>query len=280
MKLLRALPLWMLGTWVLLSLAAGLLPLEPYHVQLERILAPPSPEVWLGHDELGRPVAHRLLLSLRNSLYIALLVVTLSLLIGLPVGICAARLGGWCDRLVVFCIDCFLAFPGLLLAIAVTGFLGPGLFNTVLALCFAGWVSFARLARIQTLALARAGHVEAGHALGTAPLTVARRHILPLLTATLGVQVTFELAGVIIAESTLSFIGLGVQPPAPSLGNMVLEGTRYMLVAPHLVLAPGGAICILVLCVNIMGDQLRDRADVRLSRNASSAPGPRRAGLS
>ena len=263
MKVLRWLPLGVLGAWVLLSLAAGLFALEPYQVRLDRILALPSAESWLGYDELGRSVAHRLLLSLRSSLYIALLVVSLSLLIGVPVGICAARLGGWFDRLVLFCIDCFLAFPGLLLAIAVTGFLGPGLFNTVLALCFAGWVSFARLARVQTLALARAGHVEAAQALGTPPLRVAWHHILPLLAATLSVQLTFELAGVIIAESTLSFIGLGVQPPTPSLGNMILEGARYMLVAPHLVLAPGLLICVLVLCVNLLGDQLRDRADVR-----------------
>lgn len=252
-----------LGAWALAGVAAWTLPLPVGPVDLEHILEPPGAEAWLGYDELGRPVGARLIAGAANSLLVCLLVVLLSILIGVPVGISGAMLGGYWDRAVVFLIDTVMSFPGLLLAIALTGLLGPGPVNAIIALTAAGWVGFARLARAQTLSLRSADHVQAARALGCTPVALARRHVLPLLLASLSVQASFELAGVIIAESTLSFLGLGIQPPEPSLGGMVLEGSRYMLVAPHLVLSPVLVLLTLVITINLLGDHMRDHLDVR-----------------
>lgn len=251
-----------LCAWVLAAVAAWILPLPVDAIDLERILEPPSATDWLGRDELGRPVGARLMAGAANSLLVCLLVVALSLVIGVPFGVASAMLGGWWDRMAIFLMDTVMSFPGLLLAIALTGLLGPGPVNATIALAAAGWVGFARLARAQTLSLRYADHVQAARALGCGPAYLAWRHVLPLLLASLGVQASFELAGVIIAESTLSFLGLGIQAPAPSLGGMVLEGSRYMLVAPHLVLAPVLVLLTLVIAVNLLGDQLRDRLDL------------------
>ena len=181
-------------------------------------------------------------------------------------------LGGWWDRIAILCMDTVMSFPGLLLAIALTGLLGPGPVNATIALAAVGWVGFARLARAQTLSLREADHVQAARVLGAHPAYLGRRHVLPLLLASLGVQASFELAGVIIAESTLAFLGLGIQPPAPSLGGMVLEGSRYMLVAPHLVLSPVLVLLTLVIAVNLLGDRLRDRLDVHRAGLAQARP--------
>ena len=258
---MRLLAWAIVALWCLLSLSAGVLPLAPDAIDLSRILQPPSGSGWFGYDELGRPLADRLILGARTSLAVACLVVAINFFIGVPVGMLSAFLGGWWDRCTVLLIDVFMAFPGILLAIAVAGLLGPGLENAVIALAAAGWVGFARLARAQTLAIVEYGHVEAARTLGTGTAAILTRHVLPLLVGTLGVQVSYEIAAVTIAESTLSFLGLGVQPPQPSLGGMVLEGTRYMLVAPHLAIAPGAILVALVLAVNLLGDDLRDRLD-------------------
>ncbi len=260
---MKRLLIWIGGGCCVLATASFLLPLAAVDIELDRIMQGPGWGAWLGYDELGRPILDRLILGTRNSLLISLTVAALCFVIGVPIGILSAFLGGAWDRVLVWLTDVFLAFPGLLLAIAITGLLGPGLQNAILALSITGWVSFARLSRAQTLSIRRQDHVVAAHALGTPVLGIAWKHILPLLGATLGVQLTYEIAGVIIAESTLSFLGLGVQPPTPSLGSMILEGYRYMLVAPHIVLAPGLTIMMLVLSINLLGDRLRDHWDVR-----------------
>jgi len=263
----KRIPLLVVGLWLLVSALPLLLPIAPNETDLARIARPPTLEHWLGCDELGRPVLDRLIVGARNSLAIALLVVSLSFLIGVPLGMCGALLGGIWDRAAVFLMDVVLAFPGILLAIALAGFLGPGPGNAVLALSAGGWVAFARLSRAQTLALKQLGHVEAARALGTPPPAILGRHVLPLLFSVLSVQLPYEIAGIVIAESTLSFLGLGVQPPGASLGSMILEGSRHMLVAPHIVLAPGLTILALVLSVNLLGDAARDALGGRRQGN-------------
>jgi len=253
----------------LLALAAPWLPLDPYRVDLARILEPPAPGAWLGTDELGRPVLDRVLTGARVSLGIGVAVVAVSAFVGVSVGLIAGYFGGWVDRVIGRVIDIFLAFPGILLAIALAAVLGPGLLNAALALAAMGWVGFARLARAQALSLRSREHVVAARALGTGHLAIMRRHLLPLMVAPVLVEASFGLAGVIVAEAGLSFLGLGVQPPGTSWGSMIRDGVRYMLVAPHLVLAPGLALSLVVLAANRLGDRLRDRLDVRLTARRS-----------
>lgn len=260
------LPVFLLGAWALIALAAPLIPLDPAEIALPRILQGPTGAEWLGYDALGRPILDRVLVGARTSFFVALWVVAVSATLGTAVGTASGYLGGSVDAVVVRVIDIFLAFPGILLAIALAGLLGPGIDNVVIALSAVGWVGFARLARAQALSLRHREHVLAAVALGVGRTRIMARHLLPLLAAPLIVEATFAVAGVVIAEAGLSFLGLGVQPPAASWGSMIREGTRYMLVAPHLVLAPGLALMAVVLAVNLLGDRLRDRLDVRGGR--------------
>jgi peptide/nickel transport system permease protein len=250
--------------WCLLALTATLLPLQPDSMLLQKILVSPEWQAWLGYDDLGRSIADRLILGARTSLLVAFFVVTISFVVGTVIGVCAAWFGGWWDTFTVLVIDIFIAFPGILLAIALAGLLGPGITNAVIALVVVGWVGFARLARAQTLTIKQREHVTAARALGTKTTRIAFQHLLPLIMAPLIVEGTFAIAGTVIAEAGLSFLGLGVQPPAASWGSMIRDGTRYMLVAPHMVLAPGIAIFLVVLSINLLGDRLRDKMDVRL----------------
>jgi len=264
---LALVPALILVAWAGTALLAPWLPLEPDRIGLARILDGPGFGAWLGYDDLGRPLLDRLIVGARTSFVVAVAVVGLSFLVGIAIGLFSAWFGGWFDRLIVFITDVFLAFPGILLAIALAAVLGPGISNAVLALATVGWVGFARLARAQALSVRTHDHVTAARALGSGDAYIARRHILPLVLSPLVVQATFELAGVVIAEATLSFLGLGVQPPEASLGAIIRDGTRYMLVAPHMVIAPGLAVFLIVLSVNLLGDRLRDRMDVHFNHN-------------
>ncbi|NIR60314.1 MAG: ABC transporter permease [Gammaproteobacteria bacterium] len=263
----KALGLWVpsgvIGVWVVLALLAPWLPLAPADIALPKVLEGPSQEAWLGYDALGRPILDRLLIGARTSFLVAFWVVLVSSALGAAVGTLSGYLGGIVDQVIVRVIDVFLAFPGILLAIALAGVMGPGIDNVVVALSAVGWVGYARLARAQTLSLKTREHVQAAVALGTTAARIMRRHLLPLMAAPLIIEATFGVAGIVIAEAGLSFLGLGVQPPAASWGSMIRDGTRYMLVAPHLVLAPGVALALVVLTVNLLGDRLRDRLDVR-----------------
>jgi peptide/nickel transport system permease protein len=261
-------PLLILLAWVLCALAAELAPLTPNRITLEHILEPPSAAAPLGYDDLGRDIAARLVTGARTSLLVAVGVVSLSLLAGTLFGTATAYRGGWWDRSAVLVVDTFLAFPGILLAIALAGLLGPGIDNVIIALAAVGWVGYARLSRAQVLSLMHREHVQAAEALGSRRGWIMRRHLLPLMAAPLIVEATFGVAAVVVAEAGLSFLGLGVQPPAASWGTMIRDGSRYMLVAPHMVLAPGMAILLVVLAVNLLGDRLRDRLDTRLSGKA------------
>ncbi|MBV2096415.1 MAG: ABC transporter permease, partial [Candidatus Thiodiazotropha sp. (ex Codakia orbicularis)] len=217
---------------------------------------------------LGRSILLRLVAGAQTSFMVAVGVVGFSALAGSLVGLLAGYHGGWLDLLLVRVIDIFLAFPGILLAIALAGVMGPGIDNLIIALSVVGWVGYARLARGQVLSLKRRDHVMAAVALGSSRLTILRKHLLPLLMAPLIVEATFGMAGMVIAEAGLSFLGLGIQPPQASWGSMIRDGAGYMLMAPHMVLAPGVTIMLVVLSLNLLGDRLRDYLDIRLPKAA------------
>ncbi|MBK1650095.1 ABC transporter permease [Rhabdochromatium marinum] len=252
-----------LALWLLASLSAPWMGLQPNQIDLPRILAPPNAQLWLGADDLGRPVLDRVLMGAGTALAVGLGVVLVSAIGGALIGGFAALGGGLWDRLMVRLIDVFLAFPGILLAIALAGILGPGLGNLVIALAAVGWVGYARLARAQVLSLRSREHVLAARALGVGSGRILLRHLLPLAAAPLMVEATFGMAAAVISEAGLSFLGLGVQPPDASWGSMIRDGVGVLLVAPHLVLAPGIALLLVVLAVNRVGDAWRDYLDVR-----------------
>lgn len=260
------LPVLILAGWAILALFSRYLPLQPDHIQLESILAVPGEAALLGHDDLGRSMGDRMVVGARTSFLVAFWVVSLSLLAGALLGTASAYHGGWWDRVMVLIVDIFLAFPGILLAIALAGLLGPGVDNVVIALTIVGWVGYARLSRAQVLSLKHREHVQAAEALGTSKWRIIYKHLLPLMMAPLIVEATFGVAAVVIAEAGLSFLGLGVQPPEASWGAMIRDGSRYMLVAPHMVIVPGVAIFAVVLSVNLLGDRLRDKLDIRMMR--------------
>ena len=252
--------------WLLIAVVASLWPPAAELVSLPGIFAPPGAEAWLGRDDLGRSVLARLAAGARISLAVAVVVVTVTALFGTALGLLAGWCGGLVDTLLLRLTDLFLAFPGILLAIALAGVLGPGISNVMMALCVVGWVGFARLARAQTLSVKQRDHVQVAHALGVAPIRIVLRHVLPLIAGPLIVEASFACAAVIVAEAGLSFLGLGVQAPTPSWGSMIRDGARYLLVAPHLVLMPGLALASLVVAINLLGDALRDQLDPRTLR--------------
>jgi peptide/nickel transport system permease protein len=254
------------AAWALLACAGILLPLRPEAIDLALILEPPGTAGWFGYDDLGRPLWDRVVVGARYSFFVAAFVVSISALVGTVVGALSAWHGGWIDHVVTRIIDVFLAFPGILLAIALAGILGAGLGNVVIALAAVGWVGFARLTRAQVLAIRDREHVQAAIALGAGTPRILFRHLLPLISAPLIVEATFGIAAVVIAEAGLSFLGLGIQPPTPSWGSMIRDSGRYLLIAPHMVLVPGLALMLVVLAVNLLGDWLRDRLDVRTDR--------------
>jgi peptide/nickel transport system permease protein len=252
--------------WAALACFGMLAPLHPEAIDLSRILMSPGREAWLGYDDLGRPLWDRIAVGARYSFFVAVFVVSISAAAGTLIGAISAYRGGWIDHVITRVVDIFLAFPGILLAIALAGLLGAGLGNVVIALSVVGWVGFARLARAQVLAYKEREHVQAAIALGAGGGRIIVRHLLPLFLAPLIVEATFGIAAVVIAEAGLSFLGLGIQPPLPSWGSMIRDSSRYLLVSPHMVLVPGLALMLVVLAVNMLGDSLRDRMDVRSLR--------------
>jgi peptide/nickel transport system permease protein len=257
------LPLAILLGWLIAALASPLLGLMPDAIALDKILAGTDPAAWLGHDDLGRDLLARLLAGARVSLSVAAVVTVVTFSIGTVVGLIAGYSGGWLDRVLMHVTDVFLAFPGILLAIAFAAVLGPGMGNLMLALCLTSWVGYARLTRAQTLSLRQRQHVLAAQSLGASAPRILLRHMLPLLAAPLLVEMTFSIASLIIAEASLSFLGLGIQPPHASWGAMLRDGVRYLLVAPHYVLSVGLSLMSLVLAINLLGDKLRDTLDIK-----------------
>lgn len=243
--------------------ASWIAPYDPTAQVLAENLAPPSSAHPLGQDKLGRDILARVIHGTRVSLAVGVATVLVSLAIGATIGAVAGFAGGWVDEAVMRAVDVLLAFPGLLLAIALTGILGPSLRNVVIALCLIGWTGYARLARGEVARLREREFVEAARALGVPERRILVRHVVPLLATPLLVQATFGMAAAIVAEASLSFLGLGAQPPTASWGAMLNDGRAFVLVAPHLTIFPGLAILVTVLGLNFLGDGLRDRLDVR-----------------
>jgi peptide/nickel transport system permease protein len=198
------------------------------------------------------------------SFIVAISVTIITMCFGVIVGVLAGFYGGKIDRVLMQVTDIFLAFPGILLAIAFAAVLGSGIINLMIALSITGWVSYARLTRGQTLSLRNRQHVIAAESLGANVPRIIFRHILPLLTSVLVIEATYSLASVIIAEASLSFLGLGIQAPNASWGAMLRDGVRYMLIAPHYVLIVGFSLMSLILAINLGGDYLRDKLDVKM----------------
>ena len=234
---------------------------DPAGQDLPLRLAGPGGAHVFGLDELGRDVLARVLAGARISFLVGVTVVMVSAAIGTLVGAVAGYFGGRIDELVSRVIDTLMAFPGLLLAIALVAVLGPGLGNVLFALTIIGWVGYARLVRGQVLRVREFDYVQAARALGAATPRVLFRHIVPAAMPAVVVQATLGMAGAVTGEAALSFLGLGVQPPTPSWGSMLSGGRAHLLDAPHLTLFPGIAIAVLVLGFNFLGDGLRDLAD-------------------
>jgi len=244
--------------------APWIAPQDPAHIDLPLRLAPPSLAHWCGTDELGRDILSRLIYGSRISMLVGSCVVAGSLGLGLIIGSIAGYYGGRIDRFVnVVIMNAFLSFPGILLAIAFVAFRGPGIFNLVLALSLGGWVGYARLVRAQVLAAREREFVEAARALGASDLRVIVRHILPNIIQPVIVQAAIGMAGAILAEATMSFLGLGVPPPTASWGTMLNDGRAHLFDAPHLVIFPALAVMLAVLSFNFIGDALRDYLDPR-----------------
>ncbi|MES2012160.1 MAG: ABC transporter permease [Pseudomonadota bacterium] len=252
-----------LAFWICAVLFGRLLQLDPNLIDLNAILSAPNLQLLLGADDLGRSILARLLRGVEVSFLVAITVTTVTMTIGVLIGLMAGFYGGKVDRLLMQVTDVFLAFPGILLAIAFAAVLGPGLGNLMIALCLTGWVSYARLTRGQTLGLRNRQHVLAAESLGASVPRLIFKHILPLLISILVVEATYSLASVMIAEASLSFLGLGIQAPNASWGAMLRDAVRYMLVAPHYVLIVGLSLMSLILAINLGGDYLRDALDVK-----------------
>jgi peptide/nickel transport system permease protein len=248
-------------------LAPVLAPYDPLVQDLGSRLRPPSPVHWLGTDSLGRDIASRILYGARISLIIGVVVVTMAGTVGTAIGLVAGYAGGLVDEALMRLTEVFLAFPALILAMAIAGALGPSLTNAIIAIAAVTWAVYARLVRGQILSLRQREFVEAARAIGASRTRIVVRHLLPNALAPLMIQASFDLGSSIIAAAGLSFIGFGAQPPTPEWGVMISEGRNYISTQPWLSLFPGLAILLAVGSFNLLGDGLRDAFDPRFSRS-------------
>jgi peptide/nickel transport system permease protein len=251
---------------VVVALAAPwIAPADPTAQNLPARLMAPSAAHWMGTDELGRDILSRIIYGARVSMIVSVSVVLGAGIVGLAVGALAGYFGGWFDRFVnIVLINAFLSFPGILLAIAFAAFLGPGLGKVILALVITGWAGYARLARAQILQAKEMEYVLAARSVGASDIRILGRHLLPNILQPILVQATIAMAGAILAESTLSFLGVGVLAPMPSWGAMLNDARGHLFDAPHLVIFPALAVMTAVLAFNLLGDALRDWMDPRM----------------
>ena len=251
---------------VIVALAAPwLAPYDPVAQNLPARLVAPTAAHWMGTDELGRDILSRIIFGTRVSMLVSICAVFGAGIIGLAIGAVAGYFGGWFDRFVnIILINAFLSFPGILLAIAFAAFLGPGLDKVILALVVTGWAGYARLARAQILQAKEMEYVLAARSLGASHARILVRHLLPNILQPILVQATIAMAGAILAESTLSFLGVGVLAPMPSWGAMLNDARGHLFDAPHLVIFPALAVMTAVLAFNLLGDALRDWLDPRM----------------
>ena len=262
---LAVLGIVLLAIFVVLAIfAPWIAPFDPAAIHLHARLQSPSAAHWFGTDELGRDILSRVIYGTRISLFVATSVVSIALFFGVVFGSIAGFYGGWLDAFLnVLVMNTFMALPGILIAIALVAFLGPGMTNLILALSITGWVGYARLIRAQVLTVREREFVEAARAMGATNLRIVTRHILPNIIQPVMVQAAIGMAGTILAEATLSFLGLGVPPPMPSWGVMLNDARAHLFDAPHMVIFPAIAIMLAVLSFNFIGDSLRDQLDPR-----------------
>ena len=245
-------------------LAPWIAPANPSAQNLPARLQPPSIHHWMGTDELGRDIFSRILYGARISLLVSICVVLGCGTLGLTLGLLAGYIGGSFDRVVnLLLINAFLSFPGVLLAIAFAAFFGPGIGKVILALIITGWAGYARLARAQVLKVKESEYILAARSLGASPLRIMLRHLLPNILQPVLIQATIGMAGAILAEATLSFLGLGVLAPIPSWGAMLNDARSHLFDAPHMVVFPALAVMLAVLSFNLLGDAWRDWLDPR-----------------
>ncbi|TRC83731.1 ABC transporter permease [Mesorhizobium sp. WSM4310] len=249
---------------VIAALAGVLAPYSPTFGDLKnaRLLAPSSGH-WFGTDDLGRDILSRILYGSRWTLYVVILVAIIAAPIGLLVGTVAGYAGGWTDAILMRITDVFLAFPKLVLALALVAALGPGIENAVLAIAITSWPPYARIARAETLTVRNSDYIKAVQLMGASPFRIVLRHIMPLCISSLIVRVTLDMAGIILIAAGLGFLGLGAQPPLPEWGTMIASGRRFILDQWWVAGAPGFAILIVSLGFNLLGDGLRDALDPR-----------------
>jgi ABC-type dipeptide/oligopeptide/nickel transport system permease subunit len=254
-----------IGFAVIVALSAPwIAPYDPENMDdIARRLAPPSAAHWLGNDLTGGDVLTGIIYGTRTSLYIGFVTVFLSITLGVSIGLLAGYRRGAIDMILMRTVDLLMAFPGILLAMALAALMGPDLHNVVLAITATGWTSSARLVRGQVLSLTEREYVTATRALGASGWRIVLKHIFPGTMSPLVVLATFSLSGVIIIEASLSFLGLGAQDGAPSWGAILSQGRTQLVEAPHLAVAPGVAIFLVVLALNFLGDALRDALDPR-----------------
>ncbi len=246
----------LLATWLGLQ--------DPIATNWGAIRKAPSAAHWFGTDEIGRDVFARVVWGTQASLLAGVVSVSISLLIGVPLGLLAGFVGGWVDMVIARITDAFLACPFLILAIALAAFLGPSLSNAMMAIGISAAPVFVRLTRGQVMQVKVEDYIEAARAVGNPPWRIALRHVLPNTLPPIMVQATLAIASAVIAEASLSFLGLGQQPPAPSWGSMLNTAKNYVEQAPWMAIWPGASIFLLVLSFNILGDGLRDALDPRL----------------
>lgn len=249
--------------FILLFMAPLLAPHDPTEVQLAERLKPLSSEHLLGTDHMGRDILSRILVGAQTTVGTSVLVLFLALCIGLPIGLFSGFIGGAVDRLFMRIVDALLAFPDFILAIVLSGLLGPGMLNLILALVTVKWVSYARLVRSTVISERQKEYVAVAKINGLSSIKILRKHLLPHVVGNLVVYASLDLGKVILVIASLSYIGLGAQPPTPEWGAMLNEGRNFFHNAPQLMYIPGIAIMLVVLMLNLLGDFLRDRLDVK-----------------
>ncbi|NVN51656.1 ABC transporter permease [Mycolicibacterium hippocampi] len=241
--------------------ASWIAPFGVNDIDVPNALQPPSGDHWFGTDELGRDVLSRVLVAIQASMQIAVVSVTFAVVVGLTIGLLAGYRGGWLDTVLMRVVDVMFAFPVLLLALAIVAILGPGVPTTILAIGIVFTPIFARVARASTLGVRTEPYVAVSRAMGAGDLYILRRHIVPNIAGPLIVQTSLSLAFAILSEAALSFLGLGIQPPQPSLGRMIFDSQGFVTLAWWMAVFPGAAIFVIVLAFNLFGDGLRDVLD-------------------
>lgn len=253
--------LTLLAVLVIALTATWIAPYGVNDVDVPQALRPPSGAHWLGTDELGRDVLSRVLIAVQASMKVAVISVTFAAVLGVTLGVLAGYRGGWLDTVVMRMVDVMFAFPVLLLALSIVAVLGPGLTTTILAIGIVYIPIFARVARASTLSVRVEPYVAVSRTMGTGSGYILARHIVPNITGPLIVQLSLSLAFAILSEAALSFLGLGLQPPAPSLGRMIFDSQGFVTLAWWMAVFPGLAIFVIVLACNLLGDSLRDVLD-------------------